>query len=72
MFADPELRDWHRLMLEKGLRVRVDFDPNIGMLEEQQAAEERMLTWDLPTRVEQGDVTVAEDLLREREQLKPY
>ncbi|KAK4058086.1 hypothetical protein OIO90_000825 [Microbotryomycetes sp. JL221] len=85
VFSDVELSNWHRLMLEKGLRVRVDFRDTVGQIEDEH--DQRMLDWDrdddegdkVRSSTSSGavvtnlqDVNVAEDLLREREELKPY
>ncbi|KAK4054854.1 hypothetical protein OIV83_000778 [Microbotryomycetes sp. JL201] len=85
VFNDVELRDWYRLMLEKGLRIRTELELD-AQSDDQQVHDERMLAWgddgDDVNMVENADngersqvehdVHVAEDLLREREELKPY
>lgn len=62
VYRSQELRDWHSLLLEKGLRVRVEVD---GFTEPGSDIE---MEEDPPLE----DVTEAEGLLREREYLKPY
>lgn len=61
VYRSQELRDWHSLLLEKGLRVRVEVD-NFA---------------EVGSDVEMVDpplegFTDAEGLLAEREYLKPY
>ncbi|KAM0793183.1 hypothetical protein ACM66B_000655 [Microbotryomycetes sp. NB124-2] len=84
VFSDVELQSWYRLMLEKGLRIRTELGIDDVEKIEQQAHDERMLAWGQDdddeelSKVErggaklEGEVHVAEDLLREREELKPY
>lgn len=73
VYRSSELRNWHSLLLEKGLRVRVDtnsfLEGEVGSdveMEEQEQDEEP------PLEDAGNDWAAGEDLLREREQLKPY
>lgn len=71
MYRLSELREWHSLLLEKGLRVRLEIDPFIEGEGVEEDAERWIEDAPLEDAVAPGD-TVAEELLREREELKPY
>ncbi|BGO94695.1 hypothetical protein NBRC10512_004875 [Rhodotorula toruloides] len=65
VYRSRELRDFHHLLLEKGLRVRVDFEPFL----------EGVVTSDMEDE-EEGEGPMLEDageeLLAERRRLMPY
>lgn len=62
VYRTQELRDWHSLLLEKGLRVRVEMDDFA------EAGSDEEMELDPPLE----EATEAEGLLTEREALKPY
>lgn len=71
VYRSSELRNWHSLLLEKGLRVRVDTDSFLeGEVGSDVETEER--NEDMPLENVQAEWAAGEDLLREREHLKPY
>ncbi|GAA6036634.1 hypothetical protein JCM8097_001263 [Rhodosporidiobolus ruineniae] len=69
VYRSRELRDFHHLLLEKGLRVRVEIDPFLDGFVSSDAEEER---------IEAGGEDVemvgeaGEELLAERQRLMPY
>jgi hypothetical protein len=71
VYRASELREWYSLLLEKGLRVRVEIDPYIGDIEGGEEDAERWIEDGPSEDARPGDM-VAEDLLHEREELKPY
>jgi hypothetical protein len=66
VYRSRELRDFHHLLLEKGLRVRVDIEPFL----------EGVVTSDMEDDEEEGEGPMLEDageeLLAERRRLMPY
>lgn len=74
VYRSSELRNWHSLLLEKGLRVRVDTDSFLeGEVGSDIEMEEQERDEDMKPLEDVGnDWAAGEDLLREREQLKPY
>jgi hypothetical protein len=73
VYRSSELRNWHSLLLEKGLRVRVDVDSFVeGEVGSDVEVEEPEREEDMPLEYVGDEWAAGEDLLREREQLKPY
>lgn len=67
VYRSRELRDFHHLLLEKGLRIRVDLD---AYLEGEQTSDMEVEDDDAPDleRLEQA----GEEVLTERQRLMPY
>lgn len=68
VYRSSELRDFHHLLLEKGIRVRIDLDP---FLEGAEFSDVEML------EIEDGDegqeaLDVGEEVFAERQKLLPY
>lgn len=69
MYRSRELREWYSLLLEKGLRVRVEVD-SFAEADFDSDAEEDTVMQEQGSALEHMDE--GEELLRERETLKPY
>ncbi|GAA5865509.1 hypothetical protein JCM8547_001271 [Rhodosporidiobolus lusitaniae] len=65
VYRSGELRDFHHLLLEKGIRLRVDFDP---FLEGYAGSDVEEEDEDEPMRL----ADAGEDVLEERQRLMPY
>lgn len=68
VYRSSELRDFHHLLLEKGLRIRVDLDP---FLEGVQLSDVEMLEDD-EEELGQGELGIGEEVFAERKKLMPY
>ncbi|GAA6058551.1 hypothetical protein JCM10212_006990 [Sporobolomyces blumeae] len=66
VYRSSELRDFHHLLLEKGLRVRVDLEPFLGGAV---YSDVEMLGIE---DEEDGEVGVGEEVFEERKKLMPY
>ncbi|GAA6004312.1 hypothetical protein JCM10207_000663 [Rhodosporidiobolus poonsookiae] len=64
VYRSRELRDFHHALLEKGLRVRVEIDSFLAEYTSSDAEDER--------DEQMGVADVGEELLEERQRLKPY
>ena len=68
MYRSDELRELHRLLLEKGLRVRLELDD----FAEGWRSEPEDMEQDSSDDDRGGVVKVAEELYQERARLMPY
>lgn len=69
VYRSSELRDFHHLLLEKGLRIRIDLDP---YLEGVQLSDVEMLEEGEEKNSEGGELDVGEEVFEERRKLMPY
>ncbi|BGP12676.1 hypothetical protein JCM10213v2_008178 [Rhodosporidiobolus nylandii] len=67
VYRSRELRDFHHLLLEKGLRVRVDIDAFLDQYVSSEAEDDEQ-DEDAPVRLAEA----GEELLEERQRLMPY
>jgi len=67
VYRSSELRDFHHLLLEKGIRVRIDLDP---YLEGAEFSDVEM--FEIEDEDGQGALNVGEEVFTERQKLMPY
>ena len=68
VYRSSELRDFHHLLLEKGLRIRVDLEPFL----ENAVLSDAEMSEDDEVELAPDELEVGEEVFTERKNLMPY